>query len=423
MRDFLIGAASSAYQTEGNNIYSDCWVQENVRHSSYVEKSGACVDHYHHYEEDIALLKKGGGNAYRFSIEWARIEPEKGKWNEKEVEHYRKVLMCCRENGIEPVVTLMHFSSPAWVIREGGWTSPDVIDSFGEYVKYITDALGDLMHVVCTINEANMGFQLQRIAADVMKSNGKEGAVQVGVSMNLKNLLLGMLEEGRAFHCNPLHVNTFLKPRKAEQEKIVMRAHRKAVSVIHEKHPQLKTGLTLSLYDYQPEKGGEELAEKLWHDDFVQYLPWIQNDDFIGVQNYTRKIVTSEGTLDCPDGAERTQMNYENYPGSIGHVLEHVHAYYGGELIVTENGIAADDDEKRCAFMKKAFQSVLEAKKKGVPVNGYFYWSLLDNFEWQSGFGKKFGLIGVDRNTMERHPKPSLDVLKDLAEMEENSEK
>lgn len=417
MNDFMIGAASSAYQTEGNNIHSDCWVQENVKHSSYVEKSGACVDHYHHYEEDIRLLKKGGGNAYRFSIEWARIEPEKGKWDQKEVEHYKNVLECCRDNGIEPVVTLMHFSSPSWVIHEGGWADPRIIDSFSEYAEYITDQLGSYMHYVCTINEANMGYQLQKIAADVMKSSGKEGSVQVGVQVNIKNILLGMFEEGRAFHCNPMHVNTFLKPRKAKEEEIVMKAHQKAVSLIHQKHPELKTGLTLSLFDYQPDDDGRDQAEKLWNDDFLQYLPWIKNDDFIGIQNYTRKIVTKDGTIDCSEGSERTQMNYENYPYSIGHVLEHVHESYPGELIVTENGLATDDDNKRCKFMKEAFGSVLNAKQNGVPVNGYFYWSLLDNFEWQSGFGKTFGLIQVNRKTMERIPKPSLSVLNDLKKM------
>ena len=112
-KEFLLGAATAAHQVEGNNIHSDYWVQENLPHSQFVEPSGLAVDHYNRYAEDIQLMKKAGLNAYRFSIEWARIEPEEGHFDEKEVQHYLDVIHCCKENGLEPVVTLMHFTSPA----------------------------------------------------------------------------------------------------------------------------------------------------------------------------------------------------------------------------------------------------------------------------------------------------------------------
>ena len=417
--NFLMGAATAAHQVEGNNIYSDCWAMEHTKHSDYAEPSGDAVDHYHRYEEDIALLAGAGLNAYRFSIEWARIEPQEGKFDPAELEHYRKVLHCCREKGVVPVVTLHHFSSPAWLIGRGGWCSERVIGYFERYAAYVAKELGkDMPPYICTINEANMGFQLKKIASDMMRSSGKkpkDGDVQVGVSIDLKKILLAMFEQGRAFHCSPFKVNNFLKPRSLDQEKIIMRAHQAARQAIRKISPHTKVGLTLSLFDYQPLPGGEEKAAQLWEEDFGFYLPWLKGDDFLGVQNYSRKRVSANGPLPPEDSAPLTQMGYEDYPASIGNVLRHVAKEFPGELLVTENGLATGDDTRRSAFIQEAIGSVLRAKKDGVPVLGYLYWSLLDNFEWQAGYGKTFGLIAVDRKTQTRFPKESLHTLGSLA--------
>ncbi len=259
-----------------------------------------------------------------------------------------------------------------------------------------------------------MGLQLQKIAADMMKAGKKkEGDVQVGtnVELNLKNIVFGMFEQGKAFKCSPFAVNTFLKPRKEAQEKIVMRAHQAAVKEIKAIRPQIKVGLTLSLFDYQSVDGGEKEAAKLWYEDFGFYLPYIQEDDFLGVQNYTRKIVDAKGTREPAPGVAVTQMGYEDYPAAIGQVLRKVAKEYHGELIVTENGVATADDQRRCVFVREALEGVLAARASGVPVTGYLHWSLLDNFEWQAGFGKTFGLIAVDRKTQTRYPKESLYIL------------
>lgn len=408
---FFIGAATAAHQVEGNNIHSDYWAMEHMKHSSFVEPSNDAVDHYNRYEEDIRLMADAGLNAYRFSIEWARVEPKEGQFEEKEIEHYRNVIACCKQNGITPIITLYHFSSPAWLIGKGGWGKEYVVDAFAQYAGYVAEHLGEELTYVCTINEANMGYQLKKIAADVMKSSKKEGSVQVGVNFDVKNLLLGMLEEGRTFHCNPFGVNTFLKPRSKEQEAIVMRAHQAAKKVIKEAAPQCKVGLTLSLYDYQPTEDGAAMDRQLWEDDFGFYLPYIKEDDFLGVQNYSRKIVGKEGSLEPADGVPCTQMGYEDYPQAIGNVLRRVAKDFKKELIVTENGIATSDDTRRCTFIKEAFVGVMQAKAEGIPVTGYCYWSLLDNFEWQAGYGKTFGLVAVDRKTQTRYPKESLKVL------------
>ena len=418
MADFLIGAATAAHQVEGNNRRSDYWIMEHVKHSDFAEPSGLACDHYNRYDEDIRLLAEAGCNAYRFGIEWARIEPEEGRFDQDEIVHYRRVLDCCQKHGIMPVVTLMHFSSPAWLIGAGGWGSREVAGYFSRYARYVAEQLGDRLSYICTINEANMGIQLHKVIKDMMKAGKRgEGGVQVGQNsgLDMKSILLGMLEQGRAFHTSPLHINSFLKPRSEKTERFVMEAHMAAKKAIKEVLPEAKVGLTLSLFDYQPTKAGRDAAVKLWKEDFGWYLPYIREDDFLGVQNYSRKIVDENGAREPEEDAPLTQMGYEDYPRSIGNVLVRVARHFPGELMVTENGIATSDDDRRCAFIKEAVTSVMEAKERGVPVTGYFHWSLLDNFEWQAGFDKTFGLIAVDRTTQIRYPKNSLTVLGNLA--------
>lgn len=408
---FLVGAATAAHQVEGNNIYSDYWVLENLEHSTFAERSGVAVDHYNKYKEDIELLASAGCNVYRFSIEWARIEPEEGMYDEKEINHYRKVLDCCEENGITPIVTLHHFSSPAWLIGKGGWGDAYVEDAFARYTEYVVSKLKRKLPYICTINEANMGFQLQKVIEDMMKSMQREGDVQVGVNMDMSDMMTALEEQARAFGCDKEHIHTFLAARSQEQELFVMRAHRKAYQAIKKISPETKVGLTLSLFDYQPEEDGYEEAARLWQEDFEFYLPYIQEDDFLGVQNYSRKIVTAGGAQEPAKDAPLTQMGYEDYPASIGHVLRKVAKEFQGELMVTENGIATSDDKRRCAFIKEAYAGVKSCVEEGIPVIGYCHWSLLDNFEWQAGFDKTFGLIAVDRATQKRMPKESLQVL------------
>lgn len=420
-KNFLIGAATAAHQVEGNNIHSDYWVMEHCRHSDFAEPSGNAVDHYHRYEEDIATLAQAGLNAYRFSIEWARIEPKEGQFDHEEIAHYQKVLDCCAVNGVTPVVTLHHFSSPAWLIGKGGWSKPYVVDAFAGYARFVAQELGSKMPYICTINEANMGGQLNKIVADMMRARKKkEGGVQVGTnaSLDIKTIILGMFEQGKAFGCSPFGINTFLKPRKEKQETMVMEAHQAAVKAIKEVSPNSKVGLTLSLFDYQPTADGSEAAAKLWQEDFGFYLPYIRTDDFLGVQNYSRKIVDANGAKEPAPDAPVTQMGYEDYPASIGHVLSKVSQSFQGPLLVTENGIATPDDTRRCQFIREAMESVRNAQQKGVKVMGYLHWSLLDNFEWQAGYSKTFGLIAVDRTTQIRYPKESLYVLGRLASNE-----
>ena len=209
---FMLGASTAAHQVEGNNTNSDYWVMENMEYSQFVEPSLDAVDHYNRYEEDIKMLADAGLNTYRFSVEWARIEPEQGKFDEKEIEHYRKMIKCCRDNGVEPVITLMHFTSPVWLIKLGGWDNEQVVELFANYARFVTEQLGSEIKYICTINEANMRLQIgalmERFKKQMMakmanaaksSSDSMEGQVQVGLNLSdpMEKMKLAAMENIR----------------------------------------------------------------------------------------------------------------------------------------------------------------------------------------------------------------------------------
>ena len=419
-KGFFIGAATAAHQVEGNNTHSDYWAQELMPHTSFAEPSGEACGHYTRYEEDIRLLAKAGLNAYRFSVEWARIEPEEGKIDREAIEHYRKVIRCCRDCGVEPVVTLMHFTSPVWLIRKGGWEAESTVEDFARYARLIAEELGDEIRYICTINEANMGLQLAAIKKRFMlmaqqaakkSASSAEGTVQVGMNFAKmqENMRYAAQENAEIFGTPDPQI--FVGSRTPEGDILVMRAHQAAKKAIREVRPEIRVGITLSVHDLQALPGGESFAEAAWDEEFSHYLPYIREDDFLGVQNYTRTQYGPQGQLPSPEGAKLTQMNYEFYPEALEHVIRKIHEEFPGDLMVTENGTAVDDDKDRVEFIRRALAGVGHCVDDGIPVKGYFYWSLMDNFEWQKGFAMTFGLIAVDRSTMERMPKESLAFL------------
>ena len=420
-KDFLMGASTAAHQVEGNNIHSDYWAMEHMKSTSFVEPSLDAVDHYNRYEEDIRLLSDTGLNCYRFSIEWARIEPAEGQFDEVEVEHYRKVIRCCKENGVTPIVTLHHFTSPKWLISKGGWEAESTVEDFKRYCTYIAEKLGNELEYIVTINEANMGLQLAAIAKRYMKemlfgkkkknTDGNDGKAQVGINLKqmLANQKLAAAENAQIFGTEKL--NTFVSMRTPDGDLLIMRAHCAARDAMKAICPHLKIGLSLSLHDMQPNRFGKKHAAKEWYAEFGHYLPYIKGDDFLGVQNYTRSRFGFFGQINLPKGAELTQMSYEFYPEALSNVIRTVAKDFKGDIIVTENGIATADDSRRVEFIRRALTGVESCIADGIPVKGYCHWSLLDNFEWQKGFSMTFGLIAVDRKTQTRTPKESLTYL------------
>ena len=284
-KGFFVGAATAAHQVEGNNIHSDYWAQEQLPHTSFAEPSGIACDHYTKYEEDNKLLADAGLNAYRFSVEWARIEPEEGKFDPAEIEHYRKVIACCKAHGVEPVVTLLHFTSPKWLIAKGGWEAESTVEYFKRYADYVMRQLGSELSYVCTINEANMGLQLAAIskrfrlmaeqAAKAAANAGKsaEGSVQVGMNFQkmMENMKYAAAENAAVFGTPQPKI--FVSERTPEGDLLVLRAHAAAREAIKAICPQVKVGLTLSLHDLQAQPGGESFAAAAWEEEFTHYLP------------------------------------------------------------------------------------------------------------------------------------------------------
>lgn len=430
-KEFLIGASTAAHQVEGNNIHSDYWAMEQMEYSSFVEPSLDAVDHYNRYEEDIKMLADAGLNAYRFSVEWARIEPEKDRFDEAEVEHYRNVIACCRKNGVEPIVTLHHFTSPKWLICQGGWDDEAVVERFAIYAKYIAEKLGSDINYICTINEANMRLQIKAISERFMKmmqarmaaaqagapqeekkEEKLEGQVQVGINLSdpMERMKLGAMENARIFGTPQPH--TFVSAASENGDLIVCRAHQAAKAAIKSVRPEIKVGITLSVHDIQWIAGGEEKAASEWNEEFSHYIPYIKDDDFFGLQNYTRSVYGPNGIEAVPEGAPLTQMDYEVYPQALEHVIRKVNSELPRmPIMVTENGIGTGDDAQRMEFIRTALAGVGSCIDDGISVIGYCHWSLMDNFEWQKGYQMTFGLCAVDRTTQTRQPKESLAYL------------
>lgn len=429
-KDFMLGAATAAHQVEGNNTNSDYWLMENMEYSQFVEPSGDAADHYNRFEEDIKMLADAGLNTYRFSIEWARIEPEMGRFDENEIEHYRQVIKCCRDNQVEPVVTLMHFTSPIWLIKMGGWDNEEVIDLFARYAEYVTKQLGSEIKYICTINEANMRLQigalmerfkkqmmakmaqnteLQKDAAADNNKDSVEGQVQVGLNLSnpMERMKLTAMENVKLFGDPQPH--TFVSATDHNGDMIVIKAHQAAKKVIKSINPDIKVGITLSLHDVQWIEGGKEKADKEWDEEFEHYIPYIKDDDFFGLQNYTRTVYGPDGIVPVPEGTPMTLMDYEVYPQALEHCIRKVNEQMPNvPILITENGIATADDKQRIDFIDKAVWGVQNCIRDGLPIIGYCHWSLIDNFEWQKGYALTFGLCAVDRKTQKRSPKASL---------------
>ena len=438
-KNFLLGASTAAHQVEGNNTNSDYWAMENMQYSQFVEPSLDAVDHYNRYEEDIKMLADAGLNTYRFSVEWARIEPEEGCFDEKEILHYKKMIQCCKDNGVEPVITLMHFTSPMWLIKKGGWDNEEVVGLFARYAGYVTEKLGADIKYICTINEANMRLQIMALMERFKKQmmakmasaknaavsgtdnelSGKdsmEGQVQVGLNLSdpMEKMKLAAMENAKIFGDPQPH--TFVSAASENGDMIVIKAHQAAKAAIKAVNPDIKVGITLSLHDTQYIEGGKERADKDWNEEFGHYIPYIKDDDFFGLQNYTRTTYGPDGIVPVPEGTPMTQMDYEVYPQALEHVIRRVAKEMPGvPIMVTENGIATSDDELRCSFIDVAVEGVQSCISDGIPVIGYCHWSLIDNFEWQKGYALTFGLCAVDRKTQVRSPKKSLRHLGEYA--------
>jgi beta-glucosidase len=412
--DFLWGTATAAHQVEGNNTNSDFWVLEHVPGTTVVEPSGDACNHYHLYRQDIKMLAELGFTSYRFSVEWARIEPEDGMFSYAALGHYRNMLNACYEHGLTPMVTLHHFTSPRWLMKLGGWTGKETPARFARYCEFVMKHLGGLIPYVCTLNEVNLPDLIETM---MPRRTQQTSSAPVGMSeaasrasWTERAALEFGLQDVKEFHAFPY---TYLND--GNFVETALEAHRQARAVIRQVSPKTKVGFTLALGDLQLLPGGEEHFARLDELLFLQYVPTLQEDDFFGLQNYTRTLVDANGVAALPEGSKRTQMGYEYYPEALAGVIRHVAKHLNIPIFITENGVAVDDDNHRVDFIKRALEGVHACIADGLQVGGYYYWSAFDNYEWIMGYRMTFGLIGVDRTTQERTVKESAKYLGRIA--------
>ncbi|MEJ2746550.1 MAG: family 1 glycosylhydrolase [Anaerolineae bacterium] len=395
---FLWGTATAAHQVEGNNTNSDFWVMEHLPDTIFAEPSGDAIDHYHNYPEDIALLAKLGFNSYRFSVEWARVEPEDGRFSTAALNHYRHVCKACHAHGLKPVVTYHHFTSPRWLISQGGWQNMATAEKFARYSKKVTAHLGDLIEAVCTINEVN----IPRMAALIWMAGGP--------GENFTK------QAAQALHTTPEQFAPFMFAGTTQGRDVILAAHHQARAAIKAERPSLPVGLTIAMQDMQAVPGGEAVRDKMRREIQDVYLEAARGDDFLGVQTYSRERYGADGNLGPEEGVELTQMGYEYWPEAIGATLRRAHEVAGIPMMVTENGIGTTDDGRRLAYYQTALQNVAACLKDGLDIRGYFAWSAFDNFEWMLGYRPTFGIIAVDRSTQQRTVKPSARWLSAVAQ-------
>ncbi|KAA9016711.1 family 1 glycosylhydrolase [Sphingobium limneticum] len=393
-KDFLWGTATAPHQIEGNNIASDLWFLENQQPTVFSQPSGDACNSFALWETDLDLAKAMGLNCYRFGIEWARIEPEKGLFSQAMLNHYKAVIEGCRARGLAPVVTYSHFTAPRWFSAQGGWTNPESASLFARYCDKATRALGQGIHSVITFNEPNILLllkpmlppQVWAIQKLTLETAAKRLGVPKFVSANVADVEdLPALQKG------------------------LLAAHQAGKAAIKAVRPDLPVGISLAMMDDQA-VGKASVRDRMRGELYGEWLNVAKGDDFIGVQNYERALWGDKGRLPAPKGSTVNWSGTEVWAGSLAGAVRYAHEATGVPILVSEHGVGTEDDAIRAKFIPEALGGLKAAMDDGIAVQGYCHWSLLDNFEWIFGYKPKFGLHSVDPVTFARTPKPSAGV-------------
>jgi len=390
---FLWGAATAGHQVEGGNVNADLWPLEWKEDSTFNEPSGDACDHYHRYPEDITMLAELGLTAYRFSLEWSRIEPEPGYFSRAALDHYRRMLEFCLNSGVTPVVTYNHFTLPRWMAGKGGWAAASSPDHFGRYAARVTEHLGDLLSWVCTLNEPNLMAMLANTGVLAMGAGERRSAPEPS--------------EENSHGIGGFDPAAYRMGLIAADVERMAAAHRSAREAIRPVVPSVEVGWTLALIDLQPAPGGESRWQESRARGQADWLSVSREDDFVGVQTYSRSLLGPDGNLPPSEGVPTMQTRWEVYPEALGHSVRFAAEHGDPSLLVTENGMATDDDDARISYTRAALEGLAGCINDGIDVRGYLHWTLLDNFEWNAGYSITFGLVSVDRETFARTVKPS----------------
>lgn len=388
---FLWGAATAPHQIEGNNIASDLWWLENQQPTIFAQPSGDACNSFELWEADLDIVKAMGLNCYRFGIEWARIEPEKGLFSQAMLDHYKVVIDGCRARGLTPIVTYSHFTAPRWFSAQGGWTNPESASLFARYCDKATRALGQGIDRVITLNEPNILLLLKPMLPpkvwDIQKLTLETAARRLGVDRFVSANVAG-LDDLPALQSG------------------LLAAHKAGKAAIKAVRSDLPVGFSLAMMDDQA-VGKASVRDRMRRELYGEWLELAKADDFIGVQNYERALWGDKGRLPAPSGATVNWSGSEVWGPSLGGAVRYAHEATGVPILVSEHGVGTDDDAIRARFIPEALAGLKAAMDDGVPVLGYCHWSLLDNFEWIFGYKPKFGLVSVDPQSFARTPKPS----------------
>ncbi|BDV31805.1 glycoside hydrolase family 1 protein [Microbacterium terricola] len=391
--DFLWGVATAGHQNEGDNVTSDTWFLENVTPTVFQERSGKAANGWELWETDLDLVAGMGLNAYRFSVEWARIEPVEGEFSEEALAHYEAVVDGCIARGLAPIVTFSHFTSPHWFAARGAWLDADAPALFARFVGVVMDRFGDRIRLAVTFNEPDLPemltwADLPPFVADLERATLAAAEKAAGV------------ERYRAG-------NVMLREDFAGMRAGMTAAHRAATAAIKAHRPDLPVGLSLAMCDDVAAPGGEELRDRKRAEVYDYWLELARDDDFVGVQNYERLHYGPEGLLPPEPGAILNGMGTPVDPDSLRGAVQYAYDVSGVPILVSEHGVSTHDDTVRTAFIQPSLEGLAQAIADGVPVLGYCHWTLMDNFEWIFGYGPKLGLHEVDPVTFARTPKPS----------------
>lgn len=381
-KEFLWGAATSAYQVEGGNSNSDWWEWEKTVGK---ENSGDACRHYELYEHDFDLVKNLNHNAHRLSIEWSRIEPQEGKFSAEALRHYIKVIISLKRRNIEPLITLHHFTNPLWFSKAGGWENKRSAARFLRYCDFVVLALASHVRYWITINEPNV-YMTHAYLWGVWPPQSKSYLKAKAVEDNLSN------------------------------------AHIKAYRQIHAIYkklnfPRPSVGIAQNIQDFVPctqssrDRFAAYLRSKWYNFGFFDKISRQKTMDFIGVNYYSRQLVhvskwgiTNLAMDVCKQNhypKKKNSLGWDIYPEGLYNSLLRLKKYRL-PVIITENGICTPDDNLRWEYIYEHLRNMHRAMEEGVNVIGYLYWSLMDNFEWDKGFGPRFGLIDINYKTYTR---------------------
>jgi beta-glucosidase len=344
---FLWGVASAGHQSEGDNTASDTWFAEQVTPTVFREPSGKACNGYELWREDVDLAAGTGLTAYRFSVEWARVEPAPGEFSEPALAHYADIVGRCRERGLAPIVTFNHFTSPHWFALRGGWLDPEAPAVFARYCDRVITAFGDRIALAVTMNEPNLAKLL----------------TWVDIPAFVRDLERATLEAaGRKAGVPRYRLSNVMLPEEMDAMADGMEAgHRAAREAIKARAPQLPVGLSLAVVDDQVVGPDPSVRDRKRAEVYRRWLLLAREDDFVGVQNYERAYYDGRGEVDAEGRAATTGLFSGVDPRSLAGAVGHAYEVAGVPVLVTEHGIATPDDARRVALIENSLPFLLDA--------------------------------------------------------------